>query len=458
LAGIDLKVISASFFFSVQFTQLLDCGGTLIAPDIVLTAARCEDYTGTTLKIGAYDRYSLEGGAENRICTQCVQHPDFVPEGEQKPDYSDFVDYDFALCKLDTPIFVDDSVGKLVVNKDPNFPSAGENATIIGLGRLYNNGPSAQYTQHVDAPVVSHEECYASYSSKGYEVIGDGSLKICVGSWDPNISDNPSSCNGDSGGPDVIKTENGDHVLFGVTSFGYGCGAYGLPGGKARVSAVTDWIEETACGLLESEYYCASDAPSLEPSLGPSTDPSSSPSNVPSLSLEPSTDPSSSPSDVPSLSLEPSFPPSHPFCVNDPTFRANNLAIRTCDWISMKPTKRCLLDSGAELGCPATCNPGCIGCADDPDYRNKGKGKRTCKWVARKADNRCKDKPSFDACPASCNPICETRCINNGDFLLGGKAHRPCTWVGKKPDKRCPLVDNEAFFGCPASCNSDCAI
>jgi secreted trypsin-like serine protease len=274
------------------------CGGTLIAPDIVLTAAHCPDYTGVDIKIGSYRRNSLEGGAEYRTCTQWVPHPDFVAVWEHQDDYSDFLDYDFALCKLGEPVFVDESVGKLVVNKDPDYPPAGEMATMIGLGRLYNNGPIANYTQHVDAPVVSNEECYAAWDSLGFKVIDDGSLKICVGIWDPNTSDNPSSCGGDSGGPNVIKTEDGKHILFGITSFGHFCGSNGIPGGKARVSAVTDWIEETACGILGSEYYCASEVPSVVPTQTPSDSPTASPTASPTVS------PTASPSESPTTKSE----------------------------------------------------------------------------------------------------------------------------------------------------------
>jgi len=541
------------------------------------------------LKIGAWHADSDEGGAEFRTCTQWVRHPDYVPEGDQQPDYSDYQDYDFALCKLGEPIFVDESVGRLVVNTDPDFPPAGEMATVIGLGRLSDDS-FPNITQDVDAPVVSTEECDALYVDYDGFGLGDGNLKVCVGGSDPDIFDNPKQCDGDSGGPHVIKTENGEHILFGVTSWGpIWCGA-SVPGVAARVSAVIDWIEETACDELESEFYCASDAPSLEPTdcdeatppevissicmdgedflfwtplpddtividgqfdssvdftitqqwieeigvavkyentdletscdvvmfgdsfsyqaqciLGvtnvtivvyfePDFEPgedeacdiediseigafctytveipcepiqcgeeSAAPSESFSPSVAPSDSPieSSAPSGSPSLepSPEPSSKPLHPFCVDDPAFRANDKDIRTCEWIAKKPTTRCLLDSGAEIGCAATCNPGCIGCADDPDYRNKGKEKRTCEWVGKKPAKRCADGASFDACPASCNPICETRCTNNPEYRNAGKPKRTCTWVGKKDEKRCALSDGEPFFGCPATCNPDC--
>jgi hypothetical protein len=149
------------------------------------------------------------------------------------------------------------------------------------------------------------------------------------------------------------------------------------------------------------------------------------------------------------------------FCTNDPTFQANNIPKRNCTWIAEKPATRCLLDSGAELGCPATCNPGCLGCEDDPDYFEVGKPKRTCEWVAKRAEDRCENEENDDACQATCNPICATKCTDNPYFLVGGNVKRTCGWVNnadaEKREKRCGLNNNEALFGCPATCNEDCA-
>lgn len=149
-------------------------------------------------------------------------------------------------------------------------------------------------------------------------------------------------------------------------------------------------------------------------------------------------------------------PPSkNSFCTDDQTFEANGDTKKKCQWIAKKPTRRCLLDRGAELGCPATCNPRCIGCADDPDY-TRYNGKR-CKWVvAKKANKRCKDEEVFNACSVTCNPICKTRCSNNPDYRNEGKKKRTCEWVRKNAEERCTRNDNEAFFGCPKTCNSKC--
>ena len=50
---------------------------------------------------------------------------------------------------------------------------------------------------------------------------------------------------GDSGGP-LICVDNNRPVLYGVTSWGIGCGDKGYPGVFAKVSAVLNWISSTA--------------------------------------------------------------------------------------------------------------------------------------------------------------------------------------------------------------------
>ncbi|KAE8603581.1 hypothetical protein XENTR_v10014377 [Xenopus tropicalis] len=83
-------------------------------------------------------------------------------------------------------------------------------------------------------PVLSQEACR---STLGKNMLT--STMFCAGYLNGGID----SCQGDSGGPltcqDPISKQ---YVLYGITSWGDGCGERGKPGVYTRVTAFTDWI------------------------------------------------------------------------------------------------------------------------------------------------------------------------------------------------------------------------
>lgn len=243
------------------------CGGTLIGPDLVLSAAHCGDRTNQELLVGAYRKDRIEGGATSRFCDEWIRHPQY-----NTSDGGIVHGYDFALCKLDRPVELDGNV-VLELNDDPTVPAIGDDVTTIGMGELaFGLRPTPEFLQYVSEPPITNDQCDSIYSI--FTVVDD---QICIG--DPTKTGGKGGCNGDSGGPAVVRRLQPDgsfaDAVVGVVSFAVvddenpQCGLPEQPVVYGRVSGRFDWIKEAACDDLDSvASFCGlpNEAPEEEPS------------------------------------------------------------------------------------------------------------------------------------------------------------------------------------------------
>ena len=166
------------------------CGGTLVAPTYVLTAAHCLEGT-----IGAAVRRDVTTLSELKeesfvIADAMIMHPEYVTDGAQA---------DLALLRLATPITT--PVVSLSHPDDAALSGAGVLATVAGWGLTDPAvAESSDDLQKSSMPIRSAAECVVA--NPAYL---DAS-NICAGYLTGEASAPTGACVGDSGGPLMVTT------------------------------------------------------------------------------------------------------------------------------------------------------------------------------------------------------------------------------------------------------------
>ncbi len=189
------------------------CGGVLVAPAKVLTAAHCtEDVPQREVRVVAGRQHQRDSDGVQASVSSVWKHPDYRGYGTGS---------DMAVLTLGQRIPFPAAAVAQDQHRDLYAP--GTEATVFGWGRLALHGERSDTLRSVTVPVTTDQACSAAYS--GY----DPRTMVCAGYQEGG----KDSCEGDSGGPLVVG-----HTVIGVVSFGSdsGCGAPGKPGVYTRIS------------------------------------------------------------------------------------------------------------------------------------------------------------------------------------------------------------------------------
>nr|WP_323185005.1 serine protease [Kitasatospora purpeofusca] len=205
------------------------CGGALVTPTKVVTAAHCfydesgghqVDRPGLRVVVGRDD---LRGTVGREVEVREVRiHPDY----SFTTNMNDVAVVTLAESQGSRPVI------DLVGQGETEPYRAGTPARVYGWGDTTGHGDYSPQLRGVDVPVIADQTCAQAYPG-GQDGRFDARGMVCAG----EERGGKDACQGDSGGPLVVAGR-----LAGLVSWGTGCAEAAHPGVYTRIASVSDAV------------------------------------------------------------------------------------------------------------------------------------------------------------------------------------------------------------------------